>query len=164
MIKNYLTENLLYLFLKQRYAKTIIRQYKIKFNDRTYRVDFFLSNEYTIIEFDGYRHFNCYRNQIRDEIIKNYCKENNIKLIRIPYFIQLDTEAINYFFKDIKLNDYNSFNNYLHGFIDDKALRPYDFNYAGLIIFNDILSKIPANIKVKIKMTYFMNIDGFKYI
>lgn len=157
MIKNYLTENLLYLFLKQRYAKTIIRQYKIKVNNKIYKVDFFLSDVNTVIEFDGYRHFNCYKNQIRDEIINNYCDENKIRLIRIPYFIQLDEEMIKYFFNDIKLINYTIFNRYPHGFIDNNALRPYDFNLFGYKIYNDILNSIPINIKEQIISTYHMD-------
>lgn len=43
-----------------------------------------------LIEYDGIQHFeqtgwNLERNKKRDEIKNNYCKENNIPLIRIPY-------------------------------------------------------------------------------
>ena len=53
--------------------------------------DFFVNNEY-LIEYDGQQHFNKdsffdykYTHQ-HDEIKNKWCKENNIPLIRIPYF------------------------------------------------------------------------------
>lgn len=43
-----------------------------------------------LIEYDGIQHFQdtnfgLEKNQFRDNIKDNYCKQNNIKLIRIPY-------------------------------------------------------------------------------
>lgn len=59
------------------------------------RFDFYINNKY-LIEFDGKQHFEStggtwftpeYTKQIQlyDQIKNNYCKENNIPLIRIPY-------------------------------------------------------------------------------
>lgn len=56
-----------------------------------YRFDFFVNNNY-IIEYDGEQHFkeidffNNLKEQISSDNIKNqYCKNNNIPIIRIPY-------------------------------------------------------------------------------
>ena len=56
------------------------------------RFDFYVNNSY-LIEFDGKQHFiedsgygkDLQDTQYRDSIKNNYCKENNIPLIRIPY-------------------------------------------------------------------------------
>lgn len=56
------------------------------------RCDFFVQNTY-VIEFDGIQHFTGWNNdennlliqQKRDEIKNQWCKDNNIPLIRIPY-------------------------------------------------------------------------------
>lgn len=71
-----------------------------KFSDcKHYRVlpfDFYLPNNNVCIEFDGEQHFEpikCFggdkrftKQKVIDTIKTNYCKKNNIKLIRIPYY------------------------------------------------------------------------------
>ena len=61
--------------------------------------DFYLPDYNTCIEYDGEQHFHTPNNktstyftkekideiQYRDSIKNQYCKDNNIKLIRIPY-------------------------------------------------------------------------------
>lgn len=64
------------------------------------RFDFYLPDYNCCIEYDGAQHFvgwynsdNIYNslkeNQYRDNIKNKYCQENNIKLIRIPYWDRL---------------------------------------------------------------------------
>ena len=75
-------------------------QYQIQTADLLNRnsifVDFYLSNENIIIEYDGQQHFNwtdhfhkTYSNFIdqvnRDNYLVQYCKDNNIRLLRISY-------------------------------------------------------------------------------
>ena len=63
--------------------------------------DFYLPDFNILIEYDGQQHFkpidfagkgeewaikNMLETQRRDNIKTQYCKDNNIKLIRIPYF------------------------------------------------------------------------------
>jgi hypothetical protein len=55
------------------------------------RFDFYLPNFNTCIEFDGIQHFGkgrYYEKSIfdRDNFKNDYCKQNNIRLIRIPHF------------------------------------------------------------------------------
>lgn len=61
------------------------------------KFDFYINNKY-IVEFDGIQHFkydsnSCWNNkenlektQYRDKIKNEWCKQNNIPIIRIPYF------------------------------------------------------------------------------
>lgn len=75
-----------------------ISQYGVWIKDRYYRFDFAILNEdlevKRLIEFDGIQHTdasqlhwgkNNEQIQQRDKIKNNYCIENNITLIRIPY-------------------------------------------------------------------------------
>ena len=75
-----------------------IPQYGIWIKDKYYRFDFAILNEdlevERLIEFDGIQHTdtsqlhwgkNNEQIQQRDTIKNNYCIENNITLIRIPY-------------------------------------------------------------------------------
>lgn len=83
---------------------TILKEYNIPFEmektfktcinpktKRLLRFDFYVNNQY-LIEFDGIQHFIQSKywgpledTQYRDNIKNQWCKENNIPLIRIPY-------------------------------------------------------------------------------
>lgn len=64
-------------------------------SERTLRFDFFISKSNTCIEFDGKHHYKpiefyggekrFQEQQLRDQIKNDYCKDNNINLLRIPY-------------------------------------------------------------------------------
>lgn len=71
------------------------------FDENKLKFDFYLPNYNTIIEYDGEQHFkpvdfankgiewatNLYnKNVTRDSIKNKYCEDNNINLIRIPYY------------------------------------------------------------------------------
>ena len=60
------------------------------------KLDFYLPDYNMAIEYDGILHFIAYEsrggeeqlkeNKIRDKVKDDYCKENNIRLLRIPYY------------------------------------------------------------------------------
>jgi hypothetical protein len=83
--------------------------------------DFYLPDFTTCIEFQGQQHYfpvdfagrgkkwadeEFRKNQIRDQIKRNYCKENNIKLIEVPYYDFDNIEEI--LNKELNLNNYNN--------------------------------------------------------
>lgn len=78
---------------------------------RPLRFDFYLSNYNCCIEYDGIQHFqptnfshdNFKERQEKDNIKTQYCKNNNIKLIRIPY---TDIDLINEQYIIDKLKEY----------------------------------------------------------
>ena len=82
------------------------RQHKFKDckNIRTLPFDFYLPDYNTCIEYDGELHYKAVdyfggddalsNTKCRDEIKTQYCKENNIKLIRIPYWEFDNIESI----------------------------------------------------------------------
>lgn len=71
---------------------------------RNLKFDFYLPEYNTCIEFDGEQHYerfkfekddsNLKKRKKRDNIKNKYCKENNIKLIRIPYWKKYDINSI----------------------------------------------------------------------
>lgn len=82
------------IYISQKTFDDCVYEQKLKF-------DFYLPDYNTIIEYDGEQHFmpvdfankgiewatNSYnKNLQRDEIKNKYCKDNNIRLIRIPYY------------------------------------------------------------------------------
>lgn len=66
--------------------------------------DFYIPNKNLIIEFDGIQHFEVRDyfggekefedTKIRDKIKNDYCKDNNINLLRIPYWELSNIEKI----------------------------------------------------------------------
>ena len=72
------------------------------------RFDFYVENNY-IIEFDGQQHFSystgwntkekMIQTQERDKFKNNWCKENNIPIIRIPFW-----EIDNLVIEDLMIN------------------------------------------------------------
>jgi len=72
-----------------------IYQYKIKYKDRNFFFDFYIPKLNLAIEYDGIFHFESpseiFENEVqkqkkRDELKNQYCQENNINLLRIPYW------------------------------------------------------------------------------
>lgn len=79
---------------------SFIRQYCVKPNDlfcktKLFKVDFFLPDINTMIEFNGEQHYipiehfggesKYLKQHERDMVLRQYCKNNKIKLIEIPY-------------------------------------------------------------------------------
>jgi hypothetical protein len=72
-----------------------VRQYSITYNGNNYRSDFFVPSKNIIIEYNGKQHYQpvgvfggakeFHRQQKRDRNVRDYCKENNIKLLEISY-------------------------------------------------------------------------------
>lgn len=107
--------------------------------DKSYRPDFRCDELMLIIEFDGYRHYNNLYTQLRDRNKDMLYEEENYKVVRIPYFIQLTEEVYEQLFVehgyDLQIDRGLLINDYPHGFHDPKALRPTDFNIYGMSRF-----------------------------
>jgi len=84
-----------------------------------YRFDFYLEDLNTVIEYDGELHFKSIehfggeeglkKTKRRDKIKTEYCKNNNIVLIRIPYwnFNNIETILLKYLIRTRRINDGN---------------------------------------------------------
>jgi hypothetical protein len=82
------------IFLEEHNIK-YIDEYSITFQSYNMRVDFYLPDFNTMIEYNGIQHYKpvykfggvtAFRNQQRRDVnLRTYCKQNNIKLIEIPY-------------------------------------------------------------------------------
>jgi very-short-patch-repair endonuclease len=138
MTTDYLTENLLGDFLRQRFSDNFENDRVLKESNIRGRYDYIFYNEKIILEFDGYRHFNSSKQIISDKIKNQVANNLGFELIRIPYFVQLDSEVIDYYFGNLIKNK-EKFNDYPHGFIDQKAMLPADFCELGQIEFTKFL-------------------------
>ncbi len=79
----------------EKYQILFVRQYAIKYKDCNYRADFFVPSKNLVIEYNGKQHYQpvklfggakkFHAQQQRDKNVRDYCKENNIKLLEISY-------------------------------------------------------------------------------
>ena len=96
--------------------KNIIYTYQKTFKDCKYikvlPFDFYISKYHACIEYDGKQHFEPVdfagrgeewalqqfeKTQYHDKIKNQYCKNNNITLLRIPYFKNVEEELETFF-------------------------------------------------------------------
>lgn len=101
------------------------------------RPDFYIPTENLIVEFDGFQHYNSSSVILRDRRKDVRYGEMGIKVIRIPYFVQLNHHMQVHLFGRRSVIDVE----YQHGFIDPKALLPADFCELGIMRFVKDLDK-----------------------
>lgn len=115
-----------------------------------YRIDWYNSQLSLAVEFDGYWHYNNSMTQYRDAMKDKLLSSVGVTCIRIPYFIQLSTDTINsIFLLKGKYSDQWT-QEYPHGFINNKALLPADFNELGIQKFITDLNRIQSNVRNQI--------------
>lgn len=110
-------------------TKQVFNSYEILFNRKIagkFIPDIFIPEKRLIIEFDGFRHFSDAKTVIRDIKLDEYAKKENIDIVHVPYFVQIDHRTFSLIFKidltsDIEklLLDFA----YPHGFIDAKVIQ-----------------------------------------
>ena len=138
---------------------------------KRYRYDIVIPELKLTIEFDGYRHFQnsktIFNDIEKDKLIREKLK--NWKIIRIPYYVQLDNEVLKNIFGITKITSIVKFE---HGFIDKKALRVKDFSILGLARFHKSLEiyhflkthilKTLDDLDIEVYNLFLTNIDTLK--
>ena len=142
MNKQYLTEELLGEFLTIAYPNYVWEHDKrfqiVGGQDYKFKPDYCCHELKMCVEFDGADHYmkanviECDRR--KDEVLK----ELGYKVIRVPYFVQLDSASIKYLFNlDLRL-DYN----FKHGFINKNAILPSSYCEQGTWKFKDFITSL----------------------
>lgn len=113
---------------------------KFQANGETFnfRPDYCCHELQTCVEFDGPDHYTK-ANVIQSDIKKNQIIAwNGYNIIRIPYFVQLNSAGIKYFF-DLDISfDYG----FKHGFISRNVTLPANFCEQGVWKFNDFIADL----------------------
>lgn len=94
LCKEPMGEKRIRLYLEKHHV-LFIRQYSIKYKDNNYKSDFYIPSKNIIIEFNGKQHYSpikkfggakaFHKQQQRDKNVRDYCKNNNVKLLEISY-------------------------------------------------------------------------------
>ena len=99
-------------------------------------------NKVTVVEFDGDEH---YRNSLKiksDRTKDDIARRHGYRLVRFPYWVQLDSVTLQYYFGLEAVIDQP----FLHGFITTK-LFPASFCELGVERFRKELIELPANVR-----------------
>ena len=116
--------------------------------ERTWSSSIETNNEKLVINYDDYEHY-CNAVLIKtDNEEEEIAKELGYKVIRIPYWIQLDSITVKHYFgveSDIKTE-------YLHGF-GNTSVFPASFCEKGIERFSQELKMLPGEIKYEIIMS-----------
>ena len=146
-ISPYLTEKNLKDVLSYIFNTEIKPQARIKYEDMTLIIDYSLvlphNQQLMFVEFNGPRHYTQTKTIMRDYFLKSYCFKNNIRLVEIPYFVQLTNYNIpQYFGTDVEEYYLNKNNlivetDQLSGFLEKRIILPYDYCLFGVQRFCD---------------------------
>lgn len=110
-----------------------------------------------IVEFDGDNilrrgHFSDVSINIMDKLKDDVYHEIGYKIIRIPPYVQLDSEMIKYYFDIDYLDDlYDTCHD--HGFLHKDILLPGNFTIMAHERFTNDLTSFPDNVVLKINIT-----------
>lgn len=103
-------------------SENVKSQFPVKIKNKTYKIDYkvIIQDYLLFIEFNGYGHYTKSSTQVRDLIIQDYCDENQIRFIELPYWLQFDErifiwafgiDLYNEFYKDKIKENKNLFPN-----------------------------------------------------
>lgn len=108
-----------------------------------------LNGKPTYVEFDGSQHY-CNANAIwRDHRKDKIVSDAGFQTIRIPYWVQLTTQTMNFYFGlDVDIDQ-----DYPHGFIDKKAELPASFCEMGISRFVTEFNALPNNVKADVAIS-----------
>lgn len=119
--------------------ETVLSQPKVK-------VDFYISRsdlpEDIIVEYNGPRHYTTYGRIIRDYEVREMAKMIGIRLVEIPYFVQMNNYTFSeYFGRDVKdIVHPDIVCEWPSGFVSKKIIMPYDYCILGVERFKNDLS------------------------
>ena len=143
MVKDFLTQEKLEHLLKDISGSGWLgNELRVPNSKRRWDMAFKLDSNTFIVEYDGDEH---YRNslKIKTDMEKDeVARKLGYRVIRIPYWIQIDSEMLNYYF-DINKKIERKFP---HGFISTKIF-PASFCEKGIERFHKELTNLPPNVK-----------------
>lgn len=124
----WLDEENLYEDLKYIFGKDFIRNKIVPKSNCKYRPDFRNDELMLIVQYDGPRHYTDSKVILKDDIEDTVYQNLNYKIVRVPYYIQIETKIIKLLF-DINF-EYEL--KYPHGFNEKNVILPANFCSLGL--------------------------------
>lgn len=127
----YLEEVALGRFLRERLDPDVVYNKIVPGIVGRYRPDYRSERHKSIIEFDGNQHYQRAANILRDVEKDAVFVAAGYRVIRIPYFVQLDSKVIYLLFGNL-VHDRSPLKDFPHGFIANEVVFPADFCELGI--------------------------------
>lgn len=138
---------------------TFIRDKVVPNSNSRRRPDYRCDELNLIVEFDGDRHYK-EASKIKSEREKVVLYESmGYKVVRIPYFIQLNTEVVKFLFN----KDLPTYYEYPQGFISKLAANPCDYCELGVKKFIEDLNRFDV-VKEEVIKSLISKIEELKDI
>lgn len=166
LYNGYLSEILLENVLETLFPlSNIQKQVRFKIESKKTVIVDFVVDESIIIEFNGFRHYTKTKTIERDFLLKSFCDKNNLKLVEIPFFLQIKKRNVDFLFKDIKIFLDWEDPDYGDGFwsSDTTCVIPQDFNLVGYDIYQNILKNLNKDSVLEIEESLRIKIASGKY-
>jgi hypothetical protein len=152
IINGYLTQQKLQNLLQNEPALNYINK-EVPLEGSRLKFDFLVERnsdkQKIAIEFNGYAHYTDPDTILRDFKKREYAKKNNLILVEIPYWVQINEETFKHYFQINPLNHIKC--DYFHGFIDKKAKLPSCFCSLGIERFIIEFLLLPVSVKLEIQ-------------
>lgn len=116
-------------------------QKKHKIDNKVMKPDITI-NDKIVVEFQGNKHFTISTTVYNDKLKKSIFENHNFIFVEIPYFVQLTSKVMNYYFGvDSDFSD-----SFPHGFVYPDLNYPGDFCLSGLRKYFSFLRKLPIEV------------------
>lgn len=141
-------------YLEKIFNKEFIHNKQIPDSGLKYRPDYRNEELKLLVEFDGPRHYTSAKTVFLDKKKDKLYSDLGYKVVRIPYFIQIETRTIEALFgikKDIPQV-------YPHGFNEKNVVLPADFCSTGILRFKKELDRF-NNVFDDVKSTLYKKIE-----
>jgi hypothetical protein len=143
VIESYLTERALKVALQQLFQNEWLGgQVRLPGSRRRFDMAFGSNSSITLVEYDGDEH---YRHTLKIKADREkdiLASTNGMRLVRIPYWVQLDTTMAMHWFGIHACIDQS----FPHGFITTK-LFPASFCELGIVRFRQELESLPIQVR-----------------
>lgn len=144
---DYLTEKKLGEFLESLYPKVAWIHDKIVPHSGIRNRPDYLSDELKlIVEFDGFKHYTDLSVILKDRHKDQVYADMGYRIIRIPYFIQLEPRTVKLLFN----KEVDTPQIFPHGFIVENIISPAYFCYQGVLRYIDTLKQYPIDIQLEV--------------
>lgn len=146
-ISGFLTQAKLETALRELLGPDFIgRERRVGTSLKRWDMEVLLQGQPCFVEFDGEGHYCVPSTILADEWKDAYAEETGAKVVRIPYFIQLTSETLLWWF-NIAAEVRQEFP---HGFIDNKAKLPAAFCSLGVSRFRADLRRVPESVALAV--------------
>ena len=113
---NYLTETTLGVFLQNTFPNNWVHDKIVPNSNIKNRPDYRCDELKMIVEFDGYLHYTSMKSILNDYKKDEVYKQMGYKIIRIPYFVQLESRTIKMLF-GLDINFEHQYQYYVAGIL-----------------------------------------------